>query len=122
MAVCEKREPGTYIVFGTDGSDLIRLPPGLKARAETIHQRLGEPAAIGKVIGALVGLGAEVEARIRRKPPRTGVELLARHDRPLKQEVLRLYRAAYAVHPGPGIGRWVAYLLEKGLERFEAGG
>jgi hypothetical protein len=122
MAVRTKREPGTYVVFGTDGPELIRLPSDLRARVEKLNTKLDRPSRDrGKLLGALIALGAETVGKERGKPPRTFDELMAYHDRGLRGEIDRSYQRTYREVPGPGIGQYVAYLLRKGIDRFNAG-
>lgn len=123
MAVrASQRHSGTYISFGSDEPQLIRLPPELRRRADGLRDRFiaraDRKVPRGPFLAAVVGLG--IDAKMGRKPRRIRDlnDLLAEPHRPLQQEARALYEEAYRDSPGPGFGQWVSHLIELGLERL----
>lgn len=113
VAAPAKRTPGTYIVLGRDGAELIRLPVALRTRAASVRRKLKSNMSVARLLGTAVAVGLEIETGKTGK----GEPL----ERLLKREAKAAYKKAYGDKPGPGFGQWAAYLIETGLNKMKAG-
>ncbi|HWP40950.1 MAG TPA: hypothetical protein VNL70_08490 [Tepidisphaeraceae bacterium] len=125
-ATQRKRESPTYVKPGIEREMQLRVGRPIRADLEHVHRlisrQLEHPPSLGVFIAVAASVGADDTAAELKLGPALKLkddlaqELAARMHRPLKQELLQHYQAAYRGLPPASFGEYVVYVAARGAK------